>query len=123
MDLMENPSALEGSLEPVSSHAGDISPVLASCSGDNTIQIWEESSLAHGPARFVVASTLFCCGGYTYKTRVESVCGMSLLSGLLETVSGSGQRYSRIEDINNVFANEVSWDRSSASFTQSSKAE
>ncbi|CAN7062295.1 unnamed protein product [Brassica oleracea var. botrytis] len=33
-------------------------------------------------------------------------------------VSGSGQSYSRTEEINNAFANEVSWDRSSTSSTQ-----
>jgi len=38
--------------------------------------------------------------------------------GLDKQVSGSGQSYSRTEDINNAFANEVSWDRSSASSTQ-----
>uniref|UniRef100_A0A1J3EJL6 G-protein coupled receptor n=1 Tax=Noccaea caerulescens TaxID=107243 RepID=A0A1J3EJL6_NOCCA len=73
---------------------------------------------------FLVASTLFCVGGFIYKTRVERVRGidalpgMSLLSGLLETVSGSGQSYSRTEEINNAFANEVSWDRSSSSSSQ-----
>lgn len=72
----------------------------------------------------LVAFTLFCCGGFIYKTRVERVRGidalpgMSLLSGLLETASGSGQSYSRTEEINNAFANEVSWDRSSTSSTQ-----
>ncbi|KAG2243100.1 hypothetical protein Bca52824_095056 [Brassica carinata] len=72
----------------------------------------------------LVAFTLFCCGGFIYKTRVERVRGidalpgMSLLSGLLETVSGSGQSYSRTEEINNAFANEVSWDRSSTSSAQ-----
>ncbi|KAF3528013.1 hypothetical protein DY000_02036434 [Brassica cretica] len=72
----------------------------------------------------LVAFTLFCCGGFIYKTRVERVRGidalpgMSLLSGLLETASGSGQNYSRTEEINNAFANEVSWDRSSTSSTQ-----
>uniref|UniRef100_M4D5C5 AT4G36440-like protein n=1 Tax=Brassica campestris TaxID=3711 RepID=M4D5C5_BRACM len=72
----------------------------------------------------LVAFTLFCCGGFVYKTRVERVRGidalpgMSLLSGLLETASGGGQSYSRTEEINNAFANEVSWDRSSTSSTQ-----
>ncbi|CAH8345137.1 unnamed protein product [Eruca vesicaria subsp. sativa] len=73
----------------------------------------------------LVAFTLFCCGGFIYKTRVERVRGidalpgMSILSGLLETASGSGQSYSRTEEINNAFANEVSWDRASASSAQS----
>ncbi|KAG5390462.1 hypothetical protein IGI04_032003 [Brassica rapa subsp. trilocularis] len=42
----------------------------------------------------------------------ESTC-----SGTVE-VSGTGQSYSRTEEINNAFANEVSWDRSSMSSTQ-----
>ncbi|XP_010526775.1 PREDICTED: uncharacterized protein LOC104804245 [Tarenaya hassleriana] len=76
---------------------------------------------------FLVASILFCCGGFVYKTRVErshgidALPGISLLSALLETVSGassSGQNYSRPEDINNAFANEVSWERPPASHTQ-----
>ncbi|CAN8328042.1 unnamed protein product [Cochlearia groenlandica] len=72
----------------------------------------------------LVAFTLFCCGGFMYKTRVERVRGidalpgMSLLSGLLETMSGSGGSYSRTEEINNAFASEVSWDRSSATSPQ-----
>ncbi|XP_013710152.1 acyl-CoA-binding domain-containing protein 6 [Brassica napus] len=33
-------------------------------------------------------------------------------------VSASGQSYSRTEEINNAFTNEVSWDRSSTSSTQ-----
>ncbi|ESR38850.1 hypothetical protein CICLE_v10025725mg [Citrus x clementina] len=42
---------------------------------------------------FIVASTLFCCGGFIYKTRVEQVHGidalpgMTILSACLETVS------------------------------------
>lgn len=38
--------------------------------------------------------------------------------GLHKQISGSGQSYSRTEEINNAFANEVSWDRSSTSSTQ-----
>ncbi|WZZ82339.1 hypothetical protein YC2023_102911 [Brassica napus] len=37
---------------------------------------------------------------------------------LCKQVSASGQSYSRTEEINNAFTNEVSWDRSSTSSTQ-----
>ncbi|KAK9228064.1 hypothetical protein WN944_021011 [Citrus x changshan-huyou] len=43
--------------------------------------------------KFIVASALFCCGGFIYKTRVERVHGidalpgMTILSACLETVS------------------------------------
>lgn len=65
---------------------------------------------------FIVASTLFCCGGFIYKTRVERVHGidalpgMTILSACLETVSGAGQSYSRAEDLNGGFTNEASWE-------------
>ncbi|XP_022775350.1 uncharacterized protein LOC111317210 isoform X3 [Durio zibethinus] len=70
---------------------------------------------------FMVSSTLFCCGGFIYKTRVErqswmqhgidALPGMTILSACLETVSGRGQSYSRAEDLNTAFASEVSWER------------
>ncbi|KAH9663015.1 G-protein coupled receptor [Citrus sinensis] len=66
--------------------------------------------------KFIVASTLFCCGGFIYKTRVEQVHGidalpgMTILSACLETVSGAGQSYSRAEDLNGGFRNEASWE-------------
>lgn len=53
---------------------------------------------------FLVSSTLFCCGGFIYKTKVErqrgidALPGMTYLSACLETVSGPGQGYSRPED-------------------------
>ncbi|XP_060191408.1 uncharacterized protein LOC132621241 [Lycium barbarum] len=65
----------------------------------------------------LVASTLFCCGGFIYKTRVQNqrgldaLPGMTLLSACLETVSGVGHGYSRPEDVNNPFANQASWER------------
>ncbi|CAN4080131.1 unnamed protein product [Withania somnifera] len=43
----------------------------------------------------LVASTLFCCGGFIYKTSAESV--------------------SRPEDVNNPFANQASWEHQPAS--------
>ncbi|XVF62113.1 hypothetical protein PTKIN_Ptkin08bG0191100 [Pterospermum kingtungense] len=69
---------------------------------------------------FMVSSTLFCCGGFIYRTRVENqrgidaLPGMMILSACLETVSGggAGQGYSRADDLNNAFASsEVSWER------------
>ncbi|KAK6237415.1 hypothetical protein QUC31_002884 [Theobroma cacao] len=69
---------------------------------------------------FMVSSTLFCCGGFIYKTRVErqrgidALPGMTILSACLETVSGAGQGYSRAEDLNAAFASEVSWERPAA---------
>ncbi|KAG5623433.1 hypothetical protein H5410_008651 [Solanum commersonii] len=69
----------------------------------------------------LVASTLFCCGGFIYKTRVynqrglDALPGMTLLSACLETVSGVGHGYSRPEDVNNPFANQASWERQPAS--------
>lgn len=64
---------------------------------------------------FLVLSTLVCCGGFVYKTRVEhqrgidALPGMTILSACLETVSGGGQGYSRPEDPS--FANQASWER------------
>ncbi|KAL2333740.1 hypothetical protein Fmac_014953 [Flemingia macrophylla] len=66
---------------------------------------------------FFVFSTLFCCGGFIYKTKVErqhgidALPGMAILSACLETVSGGGQGYSRPEDINSAVASEASWER------------
>ncbi|KAM7251273.1 hypothetical protein ACFE04_023156 [Oxalis oulophora] len=69
---------------------------------------------------FMVSSTLVCCGGFIYKTRMEgqhgiyALPGMTFLSACLDTVSvgGSGPSYSRPEEVNNAFSpNEVSWER------------
>ncbi|XP_057952697.1 uncharacterized protein LOC131146879 [Malania oleifera] len=65
---------------------------------------------------FVVLSTLFCCGGFVYKTRMErqrgldALPGMTILSACLETVSG-GNDYSRAEDFNSGFVNQASLER------------
>ncbi|PRQ50709.1 hypothetical protein RchiOBHm_Chr2g0136281 [Rosa chinensis] len=43
--------------------------------------------------RFIVSSTLFCCGGFIYKTQVmgkrgiDALPGMTIVSAYLETVS------------------------------------
>ncbi|XP_061360968.1 uncharacterized protein LOC133304906 isoform X2 [Gastrolobium bilobum] len=66
---------------------------------------------------FFVSSTLFCCGGFIYKTKVErqrgidALPGMTILSACLETVNGVGQGYSRPEDVKSAFASETTWER------------
>ncbi|KAK9108912.1 hypothetical protein Sjap_016972 [Stephania japonica] len=65
---------------------------------------------------FIVASTVFCCGGFIYKTRFEhqrglyALPGMTILSACLETVSGGGG-YPRVEDVDGNFINQASWER------------
>ncbi|OVA06200.1 hypothetical protein BVC80_857g38 [Macleaya cordata] len=65
---------------------------------------------------FTVMSTLFCCGGFIYRTRVEhqhgldALPGMAILSACLEAVSGGGG-YSRAEDLNSTFVNQASWEQ------------
>ncbi|XP_057727792.1 uncharacterized protein LOC130943785 isoform X1 [Arachis stenosperma] len=64
---------------------------------------------------FFVSSTLFCCGGFIYKTKVErqrgidALPGMTILSACLETISRAGQRYMRAEEQNSAFGGEPSW--------------
>ncbi|KAG6603939.1 hypothetical protein SDJN03_04548, partial [Cucurbita argyrosperma subsp. sororia] len=66
---------------------------------------------------FIVVASLFCCGGFVYKTRmqgqrgIDALPGMALLSACLETASGAGQSYPRAEGINSGFVSEASWDR------------
>lgn len=66
----------------------------------------------------IVLSTISCCGGFIYKTRVENqrgldaLPGMTILSACLEVVSGP-RRYSLGEDVSANFVNQASWDRSS----------
>lgn len=88
----------------------------------------EEESAARGWALFgvlscifIVISTLLCCGGFIYKSRVQNqhgldaLPGMTILSACLETVSGGGgQSYTRPEDLNGPFANQASWSRQPA---------
>ncbi|MED6209566.1 hypothetical protein PIB30_055944 [Stylosanthes scabra] len=73
---------------------------------------------------FFVASTLFCCGGFIYKTKVErqrgidALPGMTILSACLETISGVGQNYMRPEEQNSAFGGETTWERPPASSSQ-----
>ncbi|MCL7049944.1 hypothetical protein MKW94_025175, partial [Papaver nudicaule] len=70
---------------------------------------------------FIVTSTVFCCGAFIYRTRVEhlrgleALPGMTILSACLEAVSGGGGGltggYTRAEDPTNTFSNQVSWER------------
>ncbi|XP_022963241.1 uncharacterized protein LOC111463513 isoform X1 [Cucurbita moschata] len=70
---------------------------------------------------FIVGSSLFCCGGFVYKTQVQgqrgidALPGMTLLSACLETVSGAGHSYPRAEGFNDAIVSEASWDRPSSS--------
>ncbi|KAJ8634329.1 hypothetical protein MRB53_027665 [Persea americana] len=65
---------------------------------------------------FFILSTLFCCGGFVYKTRVEhqhgldALPGMTILSACLETVSGGGGGYSRADNLSSAFVNQTSWE-------------
>ncbi|RYR80019.1 hypothetical protein Ahy_A01g004803 isoform C [Arachis hypogaea] len=73
---------------------------------------------------FFVSSTLFCCGGFIYKTKVErqrgidALPGMTILSACLETISGAGQSYMRPEEQNSAFGGEASWERPPPSSSQ-----
>ncbi|XP_010275551.1 PREDICTED: uncharacterized protein LOC104610568 isoform X2 [Nelumbo nucifera] len=66
---------------------------------------------------FIVISSIFCCGGFVYKTRVQhqhgidALPGMTILSACLETVSGGGGGYTPAEDLNSTFINQASWER------------
>ncbi|CAN0919136.1 hypothetical protein LINGRAHAP2_LOCUS31279 [Linum grandiflorum] len=80
---------------------------------------------------FFVGMTLFCCGGFIYRTRVEhlhgidALPGMTIISACLETVSGMGQgyAYSRADEVNSGYASDASWDRTSASAASSAPAQ
>lgn len=77
---------------------------------------------------FIVISTLFCCGGFVYKTRVDNqrgldaLPGMTLLSACLETVSGARLGYIHPEEANSGFPNQASWERQPASTQGTSRA-
>ncbi|GAA0139665.1 G-protein coupled receptor [Lithospermum erythrorhizon] len=64
----------------------------------------------------VVVSSIVCCGGFIYQTRVGNLRGLDALPGVtvvsacLDILSGGAHGYSRTEEINNRFANQVSWD-------------
>ncbi|KAB5547591.1 hypothetical protein DKX38_010997 [Salix brachista] len=69
---------------------------------------------------FIVTSTLFCVGGFIYKTRMERLHGIDALPGMtyltacLETASGVGNGYSRPEENASGYASEASWEQPSA---------
>ncbi|XP_050944873.1 uncharacterized protein LOC103485092 isoform X2 [Cucumis melo] len=48
---------------------------------------------------FIVVASLFCCGGFVYKARVQG------------QVTGAGPSYPRAEGINSGLVSEASWDR------------
>lgn len=58
---------------------------------------------------FFVLLTLFCCGGFIYKSRtqnqhgLDALPGMTYLSAFLQTVTGGGHGYQRVEESNNPF--------------------
>ncbi|XP_008795977.1 uncharacterized protein LOC103711559 isoform X2 [Phoenix dactylifera] len=69
---------------------------------------------------FIVLLSIFCCGGFIYKTRIEhqhgldALPGMTILSACLEAVSGP-QGYRLGEDVSANFINQASWERASGS--------
>ncbi|WOL01231.1 hypothetical protein Cni_G09945 [Canna indica] len=69
---------------------------------------------------FIVSATIICCGGFIYKTRVEhqhgldALPGMTILSALLETVTGP-RGYSLGDEDSHTFVHQASWERPSAS--------
>ncbi|XP_074295177.1 uncharacterized protein LOC141623040 isoform X2 [Silene latifolia] len=62
-----------------------------------------------------VSLTLFCCGGFIYKSRVQNqngldaLPGMTYLSAFLQTVSGGSRAYQRLDESNNPTASQASW--------------
>ncbi|XP_076946571.1 uncharacterized protein LOC143618143 [Bidens hawaiensis] len=76
---------------------------------------------------FFVISTLFCCGGFIYKTQVQrqhgidALPGMTILSACLETVSGGAGGYMRAEEFNGAYASQASWTRDPDSEAGSSR--
>ncbi|KAM0944209.1 hypothetical protein DsansV1_C11g0106391 [Dioscorea sansibarensis] len=69
---------------------------------------------------FIVLSTIFCCGGFIYKSRVErqrgldALPGMAILSACLETVTGP-QGYMLGGNLGHDFSSQSSWDDQPAS--------
>ncbi|XP_020097587.1 uncharacterized protein LOC109716509 isoform X2 [Ananas comosus] len=65
---------------------------------------------------FIVLSTIFCCGGFIYKTRVQhlygldALPGMTLLSACLQAVNGP-RGYIPADTTNGNFVNQASWER------------
>ncbi|XP_019105620.1 uncharacterized protein LOC104895077 isoform X2 [Beta vulgaris subsp. vulgaris] len=58
---------------------------------------------------FSVSLTLFCCGGFIYKSRVQNqhgldaLPGMTYLSAFLQTVAGGAHGYQRADESNNPY--------------------
>ncbi|KAE8709510.1 hypothetical protein F3Y22_tig00110330pilonHSYRG00083 [Hibiscus syriacus] len=66
-----------------------------------------------------VVDTILLCRVYLKDTNgrqhgIDALPGMTILSACLETVSGAGHGYSRVEDVNTGSASEVSWERPSS---------
>uniref|UniRef100_A0A0E0MU93 Uncharacterized protein n=1 Tax=Oryza rufipogon TaxID=4529 RepID=A0A0E0MU93_ORYRU len=64
---------------------------------------------------FIVLSSLLCCGGFIYKTRVQhqsglyALPGMTILSAFLDAVGGPS--YMRADDHGGNHASQASWER------------
>ncbi|KAK9670167.1 hypothetical protein RND81_13G182700 [Saponaria officinalis] len=62
-----------------------------------------------------VSLTLFCCGGFIYKSRMQNLHGldalpgMTYLSAFLQTVSGGSNGYQRVDESNNPIVSQASW--------------
>ncbi|KAG8052396.1 hypothetical protein GUJ93_ZPchr0001g30071 [Zizania palustris] len=67
---------------------------------------------------FIVLSSLLCCGGFIYKTRVEhqygtdALPGMTILSAILDAVGGP-RGYMRADDHSGNHASQALWERMS----------
>ncbi|KAL9161043.1 hypothetical protein ABFS82_08G240300 [Erythranthe guttata] len=72
----------------------------------------------------IIACTLFCVGGFVYRTRVgnlrglDALPGMAILSACLETASGGVRSYTNLDDANNLSVDQASRDRQSTAATQ-----
>lgn len=68
---------------------------------------------------FIVLSSLLCCGGFIYKTRVEhqyglhALPGMTILSAFLDAV-GRPRGYMRADDPSGNHSSRASWERTSS---------
>uniref|UniRef100_A0A1D1Z1L6 Pyruvate kinase n=1 Tax=Anthurium amnicola TaxID=1678845 RepID=A0A1D1Z1L6_9ARAE len=69
---------------------------------------------------FIVLSTVFCCGGFIYRTRIEhqhgldALPGMTILSACLEAITGP-RGYMHPGVINGAFINQPSWENAATS--------
>ncbi|MQL96204.1 hypothetical protein Taro_028879 [Colocasia esculenta] len=68
----------------------------------------------------IVLSTVACCGGFIYRTRVEhqrgldALPGMTILSACLEAVTGP-RGYAQPGDVNGAFVHQPPWENASTS--------